>query len=95
MFDFTLVRAWCLFLARSYTAVVSACGRAGQWQKAAQYLDEMEAEGTEVRQRSFPIAAVCRHRRVFVTWAPKTSRIFRVLAPTVVCNRWAAFSILL
>lgn len=43
------VRACCAFLARSYTAVVSACGRAGQWQKAAQYLDEMEAEGTEVR----------------------------------------------
>lgn len=69
MFDFyVFVRACCLSLARSYTAVVSACGRAGQWQKAAQYLDEMEAEGTEVSFGGRPqLGAVGQDERLFAT----------------------------
>lgn len=39
---------WYLFLVYSYTAVISACGRARQWKKAGEYLKEAEASGEEV-----------------------------------------------
>ena len=70
VFALKVVRACCIFVARSYTAVVSACGRAGQWQKAARYLHQMEASGTQVRWRLSPT------RRLW----PRLERVRKLMA---------------